>query len=83
VYTDIILGEEEIDNFVLIAGSVLLDKLEYTVLGLAGYLTWASLHTGVRRRHCSKALQVAIQSTDPWLGYFELLSDLQALHACA
>jgi hypothetical protein len=53
VHTDIILGKEEIGDFVLVADGVLLDKLEYTLLR-------TSLYTRMRRRHCFKALKVDI-----------------------
>jgi hypothetical protein len=67
VYRDTVFGEEEIDNFVLIAGRVLVDELEYSLLRLKGYLTRAPLYTRVRRRHCSKAMKVDIQLANPLL----------------
>jgi hypothetical protein len=61
VHTDMIFGKEEIDDFVLVADGVLLDKLEYTLLRLEAYLPRTSLYTRMRRRHRFKVSKADIQ----------------------
>jgi hypothetical protein len=51
---------EEIDDFVLVADGVLLDKPEYTLLRVEVYPPRTFLYTRMRRRHCFKALKVDI-----------------------
>jgi hypothetical protein len=59
-YTNIVFGEEEIDNFVLIVGRVLVDKFEYTLLSLKGHVARTSLYTKVRGRYYSKILKINV-----------------------
>jgi hypothetical protein len=72
-----IFGKEEIDDFVLVADGVLLDKLEYTLLRLEVYLPRMSLYIRMRRRHCFKALEADIISR-PIIG---ILAKKQKAHA--
>jgi hypothetical protein len=60
IYRNTILGKKEVDNFALIAGRILVDECEYTLLYLLVYLSRPPLYTRVYRRHCSEAGQISI-----------------------
>lgn len=60
MYRNTVLCEEEIDNFVLVVGGVLIDKVEDALLCLKKYLTRPSLYIKVRRRYSSKVLKVDV-----------------------
>jgi hypothetical protein len=60
MYRNTILGEEEVDNFALIVGRILVDECEYTLLCLLVYLSRPPLYTRVCRRYCSEAGQISI-----------------------
>ena len=82
-YINAVLGAQEVDNFVLITGGILVDKLQDTFLSLEGHLSRSPLHTRMRRRHCTKAHKVHIQQADPLLRNLELASYLSTCDACA